>query len=224
MKRYGMLVALCAIVMLLLLLSCDCGDEPSNGDNDEECVIVFEENWDSGEIDTSEWGYVDPYGSGGHKTSIVDAELRVNGSSDLTYGCGIIAKTGYTNNTKLTVVFRFNYIGGSDNRGFIHFRNSGERDEDGRPTGNRLFGIFVSPDTNHYLFIGDSVGNYYPLVTSTVLGQYYSLEINFNNDEAQFTTGDSIVVLPFSYSHYHIYFGGHLVDCYYDNLDICEWQ
>jgi|GEM_PF-4100549 len=193
-----------------------------NGAGIPSSGVLFEEDWNSGVIDSNDWNFVDNIISwhGGHKASVVDGELFINAWDDWTCSCGIISKEGFPYNTRLTLKFRIHRVR-VDNQfqTIIHFIDSADIDTNGYPTGNELFSIGGGNDDIRDLFVWDkdsnkhSLGFYEP-------DQDYILEIIFTSTETRISANGYTVTLPEAYPIYHIHFGGHVEDSYFDDLFI----
>lgn len=188
----------------------------------EDSSVGFEENWNSGEINAANWNFVDNVNSshGGHKASVVDGELFINAYNDWTQDCGIISKTGFSYNTKLTLKFRIHQVVVYNQyQGILSFKDSGVLNENGYTTGNQLFSLCGGNNNTRTLFIRDAEGNEYSLGNYTA-DQNYNLEIVFTDSETRVTTNGKTITIPKSYQKYHVHFGGHIQDSYFDNLKI----
>jgi len=183
---------------------------------------IFAEDWNSGVIDTEKWNFVDNIISshGGHKASVVNGELFINAWDDWTQSCGILSKAGFPINTRLSLKFKIHRIRVYNQyQSIIQFLDSGEVDGNGYKIGNRLFSLCGGNDDNRTLFIIDnenqeySLGNYMP-------DQDYFLEIIFTGSETRVSVNGNVVTIPHSYPNYHIHFGGHVEDSYFDDLVI----
>jgi hypothetical protein len=183
---------------------------------------TFQENWNSGVIDSNKWSFVDNVdpNHGGHKASVVNGELFINAIDDFTCNSGIISKRGFPSNTTLTLKYRIHQVYHlNPAQGILYFLDSGNIDATGYTTGVYLFGLVGGKDENRVLYVDDADGNQYPLGNYSA-DQNYTLQIIFGQTETRVTTNGQTIVIPHGYSKYHVAFGGHVEDSYFDDLNI----
>lgn len=184
---------------------------------------LFTENWDSGAIDTTQWAYIDDVipSHGGHKASVVNGALFINGLDDWTQGCGIIMKKGFGIGTRLTVKFKIEQIVVyNDFQGFLVFYETAGLTPEHYQLAPSLFSLCGGNDNIRDLFIYDDAAQIkYPLGNYTP-GTYYTLEIMFESTQTRFSANGHTVTLPKSFPSYHLNFGCHVTDSYFDDLII----
>lgn len=185
-------------------------------------ILPFEENWNDGVIDPADWVFVDNVISshGGHKASVVNRELFINAYNDWTQGCGIILKHGYGYDTKLTVKFRIHRVLVHNQfQTIIHFHDSAALNSNGYYIGNHLFSLGAGNNNIRDLFVWDKNLNKHPL-GYYIPDQDYIMEVVFTNSETRISANGYTVILPEAFPKYHIHFGGHVEDSYFDDLRI----
>jgi len=172
-------------------------------------------------MDSETWAFVNADGPGGHKASVEYGQLFINAIGDWTMGSGIVSYEAFSHpdGTSVTLQMRVaelnSYNGGQQ---VASFRTGLLSSGNNVPTGEQYLSLYASSDGNLYARTSMnedvSLG---PYSTSTLK----PLHITFLPDrtEIRLNYGD-IKRLSLTLDRYHIWFGGHIHDAYYDNLAV----
>jgi len=183
------------------------GEEPPDG-------LPFHDTFDS-QIDESVWAYVHPPS---HHASIASGRLFINARNDWTQGCGVATKDTFPNDTTVQFEVKVTSLGCSNGGQTILQLRDGELDAAyHRPVGPNHVSLYANCDGNFYIKTStgqnENIGPYSNSMMKQIVFQ-------FTPTQMVVTYEGGTKTFPLVLDDYHIWYGGHIHDAYYDNLSV----
>ncbi len=180
-------------------------------DDDGAEMLFLDERFDA--ISTDSWEYVDPPD---HRASIVSGRLFINASNDWTQGCGVVTRDTFPNGTSVQFDVQLTYIG-LDNRWIVRLCDGVLNEPYHQPSGSNYVALCASTDGNYY--VKTSTGQSESMGPRSGAGMD-RIVFDFMPTQTLVTYGDVTKAFPLALDAYHVWFGGHRYDAYYDNLQV----
>lgn len=182
-------------------------------DDDGAQVLLFDEPFDT--ISTDDWVYVDPPN---HRASHISGRLFVSAGNDWTQGCGVVTRDAFPNGMTVQFDVQLTYIH-MDDRWIAHMRDGELNEPYHQPSGSNYVALYASFDGNYY--VKTSTGQSESIGPRSGTGMD-RIAFEFTPTQTLVTYGGVTKAFPLVLDAYHIWFGGHRYDAYYDNLQVTQ--
>lgn len=166
-------------------------------------------------INTMVWEYVDPPQ---HRASVSAGRLLISAGDDWTQSCGIVTKGIVPNNTKVEFDVMISYLNCANMGQPVFQARQGPLNSQYRyPSGPDGISLWAMCDG--FFYVRTSAGANEPI------GRWSKTEMKrivfvFGSSNTQVTYDGVTKTIPFVLSSYHVHFGGHIHEAYFDNLRI----
>jgi len=168
-------------------------------------------------INGADWAYVHPPN---HRASIASGRLFINAQNDWTQGCGVATKDTFPNDTTVQFEVKVTYLGCSNGGQMILQLRDGELDATyHRPVGPNHVSIYASCDGNFYVRTSGGANENIGPYSSSDMKQ---ITFQFTPTQTVVTYEGLTKTFPLALDDYHIWYGGHIHDAYYDNLSVTQ--